>query len=380
MKELPSVGRGDQKNYQSIDTVTGASLLFPYISTAARYDLSTLLIDHHLPLSLAQAIDSSQWLAAQSTLFKFDLNIGTVGDNWVGGLEKSKPSLTTLREYQPLNEQMIRHKLPEIVNAQSQFIIKFITESTNADLLSLDIVSREAQPITVAVAEMQQSGRGRRDKHWLSPLAINLYFSLRIEFPLTKIELLQSLSIRGGIILLDILHDMGLEEVKLKWPNDLWYRGRKLAGILVETKITGQGVVAVIGIGLNNHIPINYDFVDQSLSDNMSIEILNNATSCEAILGMPIDRNILVAKLTTLFYQLWQEMNDSKKSLVDIVQLWPEKSYFYGKMITLWQDQNYYNAGLEIGIDRMGALLVQTDQGIERITSSEFSLRGGEAT
>ncbi|GGZ97827.1 biotin--[acetyl-CoA-carboxylase] ligase [Ignatzschineria ureiclastica] len=341
--------------------IQGASLLFPYLSERESYALPALLISHQIPLSLEQAIASSQWLAKQSTIFEFDS-----GHN--GNLP---PTITTLKRYQPLDEAEIRSYLPPIINQQCSILNNFITESTNADLLTLNVDSAEKiVPIAIAVAEMQQSGRGRREKQWISPLAVNLYFSLRVQFPLTAIDLLPSLSVRVGIILLDTLRNMGLKDIKLKWPNDIWYQSRKLAGILVETKITAQGIVVVIGIGVNNHQPLTKSIQGSQKGLN------NNPIACEEIVGEPIDRNILVAALTTALYRLWQEVVNPDRNPVDITQIWPDKSYFYGQDIAIWRGDELYRKGREMGIDQDGALLVQTEEGLQRITSSEYSLRG----
>lgn len=362
MDEQKNLIQEVEKNH-AINTriIEGASLLFPYLSERESYALPALLISHQISLSLEQAIASSQWLAKQSELFEFN----------PGDSDDLNPTITTLKRYQPLDEAEIRSYLPQIINQQCYILNNFITESTNADLLMLNIDAAEKiAPIAIAVAEMQQRGRGRREKQWISPLAENLYFSLRVQFPLTAMDLLPSLSVRVGIILLDTLRNMGLTDIKLKWPNDIWYQNRKLAGILVETKITVQGIVVVIGIGVNNHQPLT-----QAVQAAQN-ELSNNPACCEEIVGEPIDRNILVAALTTALYRLWQDVVNPDRNPVDITQIWPDKSCFYGQDVAIWRGNELYSKGREIGINRDGALLVQTEEGLQRITSSEFSLRG----
>lgn len=346
---------------QSIDVIQGAARLFPYLAEVGLYTLPALLTLHSIPLSLEQATVSSQWLAKQSGLFEFN----------PGDSDQLYPTIRTLKRYQPLDEAEIRSYLPQIINPQCYILNNFITESTNADLLRLNAdFAENIAPVAIAIAEMQQSGRGRREKQWLSPLAVNLYFSLRAQFPLMAMALLPSLSVRVGIILLDTLRNMGLTDIKLKWPNDIWYQNRKLAGILVETKITAQGIIVVIGIGVNNHQPPT-----QSIPESQN-GLNNNPISCEELVGDPIDRNILVAALTTALYRLWQDVVKPDRNPMDITQIWPDKSYFYGQDVAIWRGNELYSKGREIGIDRDGALLVQTEEGLQRITSSEYSLRG----
>ncbi|RDT55333.1 biotin--[acetyl-CoA-carboxylase] ligase, partial [Klebsiella pneumoniae] len=80
--------------------------------------------------------------------------------------------------------------------------------------------------------ENQQAGRGRRGRKWFSPFGANLYLSMywRLEQgPAAAI----GLSLVIGIVMAEVLHDLGADQVRVKWPNDLYLNDRKLAGILV---------------------------------------------------------------------------------------------------------------------------------------------------
>ena len=102
-----------------------------------------------------------------------------------------------------------------------------------------------SRPGTVVVAKRQTQGRGRRDNRWQSVEGQSLTFSvlLRPEVPLA---LWPRLSLAAGLAVAETLEGMGYE-AGVKWPNDLWIGGRKVAGILVESSDDG----AVVGIGLN---------------------------------------------------------------------------------------------------------------------------------
>ena len=100
------------------------------------------------------------------------------------------------------------------------------------------------------VSEVQTQGRGRSGRTWKSPKG-GLWFSLiiRPKIPVDRISLLQ-------FLFANALRE-GIEEVygvqsEVKWPNDLVVGGKKLAGVLIETKISGPELVyAIVGIGLN---------------------------------------------------------------------------------------------------------------------------------
>lgn len=147
------------------------------------------------------------------------------------------------------------------------------TGSTNADLLEW-VRSLNGVPIAprLLAAHRQTAGRGRRGKTWHSSPGESLTFSLA--WPLSRADF-SGLSLAVGAALADALDkteaparddttrhgELGgravLPRIGLKWPNDLWLtdtrlnHGRKLGGVLIETLLHGDGLVAVIGVGIN---------------------------------------------------------------------------------------------------------------------------------
>ncbi|MBE2894488.1 biotin--[acetyl-CoA-carboxylase] ligase [Spirabiliibacterium falconis] len=119
-------------------------------------------------------------------------------------------------------------------------------DSTNAYLL------REAsEHNTLCSAEYQSAGRGRRGRVWHSPFAQNLYFSLRWDFHHLAPKIPQ-LSLITACCIAQTLTQLGVQHIGLKWPNDIYLDGRKLGGILVESKrFTTHEQQLVIGVGLN---------------------------------------------------------------------------------------------------------------------------------
>ncbi|MFC7302565.1 biotin--[acetyl-CoA-carboxylase] ligase [Cognatiluteimonas weifangensis] len=135
-------------------------------------------------------------------------------------------------------------------------------DSTNSELLRRPPPAHGA---AVLLAERQSGGRGRRGRHWVSPLAANLYLSLARNFG-GGLARLPGLSLVAGIASAEALHTLGFKQVRLKWPNDLVVADaaatgpesalRKLGGLLTE----GGGEVAgparaVLGLGLNVAMP-----------------------------------------------------------------------------------------------------------------------------
>ena len=103
---------------------------------------------------------------------------------------------------------------------------------------------------TVVVAEQQLAGRGRRGRQWHSPAGLNLYFSLLLR-PQIEFEKVPQFSLVTAAALWSSLRSE-CSDLTIKWPNDLYCRGLKLAGILSEMKpLSTQAEFVIIGIGLN---------------------------------------------------------------------------------------------------------------------------------
>lgn len=155
---------------------------------------------------------------------------------------------------QPLdlhNAQAVRDRLSgPVQQALSRLEVVWEVDSTNSALL------REPAPddgVAVLLAETQQAGRGRRGRVWVSPLARHLYLSLCWRAP-HGLAALAGLSVVVGVVVAEVLRDLGLARVGLKWPNDLLLDGAKLGGILVETAGPARGPLQVVlGLGLNVH-------------------------------------------------------------------------------------------------------------------------------
>lgn len=119
-------------------------------------------------------------------------------------------------------------------------------DSTNTELMRR---ARQgvADPMLLVAAD-QTAGRGRRGRDWVSRPGASLTFSLGL--PMQPVDW-SGLSLAVGVSLAESLHP----EVRLKWPNDLWWQDRKLGGILVETANVGTQRLAIVGVGLNVETP-----------------------------------------------------------------------------------------------------------------------------
>ncbi|MBK5145829.1 bifunctional biotin--[acetyl-CoA-carboxylase] ligase/biotin operon repressor BirA [Budviciaceae bacterium BWR-B9] len=253
---------------------------------------------------------------------------------------------------QLLDEQLIKQRLTE-----GQVTVLPVIDSTNQYLMErLD----QLQSGDACVAEYQQSGRGRRGRQWFSPFGANLYLSMfwRLEQgPAAAI----GLSLVIGIVMAEVLHKLGAEGVKVKWPNDLYLSDRKLAGILVElTGKTGDAANVVIGAGIN-----------LSMREPDS-NVVNQQWANLADSGIAIDRNELVpCLLSTLRESLIQF---EQQGLAPFVSRWRKLDNFIDRPVKLLIGEQQIH-GIARGIDKQGALLLDQDGVIKPFIGGEISLR-----
>ncbi|MBO6259019.1 MAG: biotin--[acetyl-CoA-carboxylase] ligase [Succinivibrio sp.] len=128
-----------------------------------------------------------------------------------------------------------------------------VIDSTNSEFLRRvdNLVSGD-----VLLAEVQTSGRGRRNTDWYSPIGCQLILSLCHSF--ADLRFSRGLSVATGVTVARFIESLGLRGIQVKWPNDLYLNNLKLGGILIESLRTTSGFMTVIGLGLNIHRPAKH--------------------------------------------------------------------------------------------------------------------------
>jgi len=215
---------------------------------------------------------------------------------------------------------------------------------------------------TVCLAEIQQAGRGRRGRTWVSPFAANLYLSLLWRSS-AGVAALGGLSLVAGIAVLRCLQSQGVNSAALKWPNDLLVEGAKLAGVLIDVVGESTGPCAVIiGIGLNVEMPRQAAAnIDQPWID-----------LCTLVGADRLSRNHLAA--TLLDHLLPAITQFEAEGMQAFMEEWQRHDVAHGRQVNLHLN-NEVISGTACGIDAGGALLVETAAGRRRFTTGEVSLR-----
>lgn len=214
----------------------------------------------------------------------------------------------------------------------------------------------------VCMAEHQRQGRGRRGKAWISPLGCNLYLSLLWRYPSTPSNL-GGLSLALAVGVARALRQVGLDGVRVKWPNDIWWQEKKLAGILLEmTGEAGGACHVVAGIGVNVGMP-----------DRVAGDIDQSWIDVAGALGKTIDRNYLAGMLLQEVLPLLRDF--PQVGLRMLHEEWHRLDALAGRVVKIIYTPEREVFGVASGIDDNGALLLQCNGEIQRIYSGDVSLR-----
>jgi len=222
--------------------------------------------------------------------------------------------------------------------------------STNTVLMERARAGR-AEPIAL-VAERQSAGRGRMGRQWLSeaPDEGPAPLTFSIGLPLAPRDW-SGLSLAVGLAVAQSLH----ADIQLKWPNDVWLHGRKLGGILIETASMGAMRYAVIGIGIN---------IGPRAAEGLRTapawlqELMPDSDAAQAF-GMVAPAVVHAV------------LDFADQGMEPLRAAYQVRDALYGRGVVCSDGLS----GIARGIDAQGALLLETAQGLQKISSAEVSVR-----
>ena len=245
-----------------------------------------------------------------------------------------------------LNEKLIFNELGDTNQLLNQLEILTSIGSTNTYLLDSAINSKKH----AVFAEQQTAGRGQFNRPWLSSnFGKNIALSLLGHLP-NQPDKLTGLSLVMGLAVVQALEEYGLNDIKLKWPNDIVYQDKKLAGILIETRSAKSGFyTVVIGIGLNLYNPI---------TNLHSIDINQAITNIYSIQKRPPQRNRLAGLL--LKNSLITLSEFQSKDFAIFIEAWQKLDNLRDKSIQI-QTSNDTLEGIARGINSKGQLCIDIE-------------------
>jgi BirA family biotin operon repressor/biotin-[acetyl-CoA-carboxylase] ligase len=224
-------------------------------------------------------------------------------------------------------------------------------DSTNTELMRRARAG-QLEP-ALLVAEHQTAGRGRLGRDWQSGLVkdealAGLTFSLGL---VLKPADWSGLSLAVGLSVVQSLHP----DLLLKWPNDVWLGERKLAGILIETASVGDVRYAVIGIGINL----------------LARDATGLRTPPAALAELVPDIDAPAALSAVLLPLVHAILRFETHGFAQLREPFHTRDLLYGRVVTCTDG----TIGQARGVDAVGALLVHTSHGLQKISSAEVSVR-----
>ncbi|MFT4608281.1 MAG: BirA family biotin operon repressor/biotin-[acetyl-CoA-carboxylase] ligase [Urechidicola sp.] len=239
---------------------------------------------------------------------------------------------------------------------------RLTTESTNLDVIAIRDRQADEKAVTIiATCEKQTKGKGRRGNHWISPFGENIYCTVGV-LKTIKPANLGLLSIVTGLAICEALASVGYQEVKLKWPNDLYHQGKKLGGILIESRpVADDQYFLAIGFGIN---------VDMS---NEALAGIEQAVTClNLIASNAMTRNQILFETVSQILKDIEVFSDAV--IPQLVKAFDEIDAFKGMPVNVLSSGQAI-AGTNAGIAQTGQLQLETEQGMVLFWAADISLR-----
>ena len=256
--------------------------------------------------------------------------------------------LYTLENKLKILDKSIIYKHLELLNSDNdiELSIKDFVNTTTEEFDPREIKSNE---LKISIAEFQKQGRGRQNRKWFSPFGAGI--SCSIFKHLSKNINPIGLSLYLGIRIIDALDEIGFHGIKLKWPNDLYYKDKKLGGILVDIyQNSDLNSVISLGIGINYCLPNNKNFDFDTKKTPIDL--------CSIIKDENIDRSTVAGHLLKRVIETLNSFNEN--SLKDEQEKWKDIDYLYAKTITI-EVVDKQITGINRGITSDGELILEVD-------------------
>jgi BirA family biotin operon repressor/biotin-[acetyl-CoA-carboxylase] ligase len=245
----------------------------------------------------------------------------------------------------PLPE-ILKEMLPQSLFTRTIHYVP-VLESTNS--FARELAEKGEAEGALVIAERQTRGRGRLERQWHSPSGVNLLFSVLFR-PQFSLERVFSLTMLVASSAVDAIRETTGLNTLIKWPNDIYSNGKKMAGILAEFYANHRAIeYVVVGTGIN----VNWDLRDQPELQHSATSVMNEA-------GYPFSRVVLLSCILETLeknYRLLLKGNDAI-----IRDQWNRHSMVIGRDVLI-DPQGEKKRATVTGIDRNGALLIEEECG-----------------
>ena len=244
--------------------------------------------------------------------------------------------------------------LPDLIQEKTNLIVHYKPETKSTQTDAKEGIEAGNKGNTLYLSTCQTAGRGRFQRPYYSPSQGGIYMSLHIQ-PNLHYEKLPSYTLLVAAAVYKAIKNLTMIEVDIKWVNDIYFKKKKIAGILTEAMTSVEtGLVAdvIIGLGINFAIE---DF-PEDLKEKAGSLFMPPA---------PITRNELISEIWRCFYQTAPE---------ELLYIYKEHSLVLGREVSFIQEQ-IEKKGVDKDISNKGQLLIQLDDQTEIwLNSGEVSL------
>lgn len=252
------------------------------------------------------------------------------------------------------SDRMMSHELSRGLDTRIMGCRILTTERTTS---TNDIAWREAlagaPEGTVVFAEEQTAGRGRMGRRWHAPRFSALLMSVVLR-PGLGVQQSHLLTVLAAVAAAEALRDIVSVQARIRWPNDITIKQRKVAGILVEGRSLATGTAFVVGIGLNVNIP----------REAFPAELQDSATSLLIETGRQVNRVDLARRLLGTLERWYSDLRSGGYG--HIARCWRRLSSTLGHRVVLMEDgREYRGRVLDLSLD--DGLIVRLDEGVTRV-------------
>lgn len=227
-------------------------------------------------------------------------------------------------------------------------IIKLDATTSTNDYLKQLLIGNEVDDLTVVSCRHQTQGRGQRDYLWISEADKNLTFSILKRFNQLEAHKAFALICATSLAIYDVLNQLSIPHLNIKWPNDIMSGGQKICGILIENVFQGKFIkYSVVGVGLN---------VNQTLFSG-----LPDATSMQLASGSHYDLDEL---LDQIIYRIKHYLKDTFSDNYDALKRKYKDVLFQcgsKKKYTTVAGVSFF--GVILGVSETGQLIVKNENG-----------------
>src|SRR5207249_3161007 len=236
--------------------------------------------------------------------------------------------------------------------ASTEAAIVRLATVASTQSVAFALAERGAADRTVVVADEQSAGRGRRGRTWRAPAGTSLLASILVRSRLPR-PLLATLSPTAAVATAEALRRVAPVLARVKWPNDVLVDGKKIAGILLESRVGAAAPVTILGIGVN--------LGQREFPPGLA----GIATSVALETGRSVDRDAMLAVLLEEF-DAWRARLEGE-GFAPVRERWRALSDTLGRRVTVDAV-----TGVAQDLDHDGALLIDVGGTVQRVIAGEI--------